>query len=319
MGYYRFMSTNHIKSTLEGKLRFRHFSYYRFLEVLLGDEDDLIGDVEDGVNFVHIERLELKGPVSHDMSAKLKQVGFNIVGDVNVVISNHVAVNAMDGFLLSFSCGDLEGLKRSMVNEDYNACVEFIDLAVLADHIYNFGIVDGVGPVSDHFDPPLVGDVEYASNRVFFEEMKEVSYTPFLKREKFRGQQESRIVLIPKQRFVGDLLSISVDFPQGYLVEKFKGEPKPRGKVEGMPDPVGYLQEVLKALNSLEASDLKRSWLDADGRRKKIAQAYWQLRESDAKYADDSFESYLCVDPSWDKLVGFLQMFLFVRCGVIGF
>lgn len=334
MGYYRFMSTNHIKSTLEGKLRFRHFSYYRFLEILLGDEDDLIGDAEDGVNFVDIEKLELQGSVSQDMRAKLKQVGFHVEGDVNMVISNHVSINAMEGFLLSFSCGDLEELKRSMVNEDYNACVEFIDLNVLADHIYNYGIVDGFGPVSDHFDPPLVGDVGYANNRVFFEEMKGVDYTPFLKRKKFREQQESRIVLIPKQNFAGDLLSISVNFPEGYLVEKFRGDVKERATVEGMADPLGYLQEVAKVLKSLEsypsnnslkshgqymavaqdANYLKRKWLTTDGLRKKIAQAYWQLRESDSKYVDTYLERYLLADPTWDKISGFLEMFFVVRC-----
>lgn len=338
MGFYRFMSTNNLDLTLAGNLRFRRFSYYRLLEILRGDEADLIGDRDDGVSYTKTGRLDFSEEgLASELQDKLHELNISVPNGSSVVIEDATFVHACDGFLLSFSRGEYEEFKDVMLDDDYDACVRFDDIQLIANEIYEKGVIKDLGKVCDYFEPPVCGDVEYADNVAFIENSPVLGYAPFLKREKFKGQSESRIIFTQKKEFPDDYFDVVVDFPAGYLVEQLRGVVKVYDGKEDEVDPkqlLDFLSEVHRFLvdgitpqsaQKLSADELivfatvrfadKEVWLNAEGRKKKIVEAYWALRESDPVYVDRTLESYFCsAHGDWFHLGGRLKSY-FLKLG----
>lgn len=338
MGFYRFMSTNYLDLTLKGNLRFRRFSYYRLLEILRGDEADLIGDRDDGVSYAKIGRVDFSDEsLSSELQDRLRELKVSVPSGSSVVIEDATFVYACDGFLLSFSRGEYDEFKDVMLDEDYDACVKFEDIQLIANEIYEKGVIKSLGKVCDYFEPPVCGDVEYADNVAFIENSPVLGYAPFLKREKFKGQSESRIIFTQKKEFPDDYFDVVVDFSAGYLVEQLRGSIKVYGGEEDEVDPkqlLDYLGEVQsflvdgiapQSIQGLSTDELiafsnarfadKEVWLNAEGRKKKIVETYWALRESDLVYVDRTLESYFCsAHGNWIHLGGRLKSY-FLKLG----
>lgn len=334
MAFYRFMSTKYIDDTLSGKIRFGRFHYYRMFECLY---DDWIGDSQDGVTTSITGYLDFKdGNVSEEMQEKLRVLGAHIPNGASVELDGLTVLHDCDGFILSFSRGEYDDLKARMANDEYDACVRFESIDLIAKCIYENGIIPGCGKVSDYFHPPEVGDVQYGVNTAFVENDDILGFNPLLKRQKYAGQQESRIVFSPIKDFPGDFLSIEVQFPEGSLMEEFRYEGPPKSRVESdkFDDPLQFLREIRSELvrSSIEDYDAyfklsneeklklhldnhasKMAWLNSDGRKKKVAHAYWQLRNSDKRYVDYDLEWYFYAYPyDWHHLAAKLQL-LFIK------
>lgn len=287
MGFYRFVESRYLDDALRGELRFTALSYYRLMEKVY--EDDWIGDSHEGVAITKLKELSLSPGKDQDGARKkLENVGFGCGSGVNIDIKDAEFICEENGFILSFAVGDFDELKDEMWRDDYDACLSFVDIETLASYVYVHGVDKKSGrKASDLFCYPLVGLVVYGENEVDFLLVDTcLEASPLLKREKYGGQKECRIFFKPKMYLDVDVVTLVMDIPKGYVVEKFRNISPPRIKEwiepETFPDPLEKLREVRKAIHAA-----LRQHEDFINFEKELVRsyvctakfAYWQLRQ----------------------------------------
>ena len=226
MSFYRFMDSRYLDDVLAGRFRFTSLAYYRLLEKIF--EDEWIGDAHEGLAVITAADINLPAGRDPDgMREKLKALGiFNGDGSTVKIGSVQIAL-FVEGFVLCFAVGEIEELKLSMLNDAYNGCLVFSDVKSLAVHIYRSGILSDGRSVSDVFHPPAVDYVSYVCNGFNLADVESFAQgSPFVKREKYNGQNEYRIFFAPKhaEAVDVDVVTITVPSPEKYVAEEIRGE-----------------------------------------------------------------------------------------------
>jgi hypothetical protein len=116
-------------------------------------------------------------------------------------VENFRIITKVDCFVLCFSAGRLDELIEAMCAPErlqyaYDGCVSINSPEGLAQAIFEEGVIDGT-PVRDNFEV-LLAPVWYGSSKNDFMGLGVTSANPFVKRPVYSGQQEVRIVLLPR-------------------------------------------------------------------------------------------------------------------------
>jgi hypothetical protein len=203
LGYFKFLDAEHIGYYTEhNTLQFSRLHYFRILEVATGDR--IIGDSKEGYKGNFIPHLEMNSQTSPEEKAHWHQnTGLGFTGEGTFTLTNVPIHSFVECYILSFSYGDFEELKRAMCTEAeaqyaYDACFEIKDMQVLCDAIENEGLVDG-RPLKELFTVHCckVRYEQTATNNVFGVRDVE-SGNPCVKDISYADQSEFRIILSRK-------------------------------------------------------------------------------------------------------------------------
>lgn len=249
MGIYKFVSSRYIDDVLDGKFFFRPLMYFRLLEVVNGDDlDDLIGDREEGRVTINVDNVKIaSGVVGNNVRGKLSKLGISGGGGIEIKSSSFV--KGIEGFVFCCSAGELSGLKKPMMKDEYDSCVSFPDIKALVEKLYYHGLCDDGRAVSDVFCPPDARYVNYCEEPISFDEISDkFSVSPFIKRKKYVEQQEFRIFLQPKQTLDVDSITLKIN-PLGLVVEEIRGDVlqklTPEITPESLEVSLGKLKEIV--------------------------------------------------------------------------
>jgi hypothetical protein len=213
-GYYKFLSSRHVETTLSGSIRFGRLRYYQLLEGIFGD--NRIGDLNEGRSISVIERSEvIPGAEGASERELLRSAAIQIDEGSGVTVINHRIIREIDAFIFCFSHGELEDLRAIMARENdhgasYDACIELRDIQALASRIFSDGIVEGMGKVKDLFHRIRLGKVSYRSNIFDFRDGGPRPGDAFLKQMTYSDQSEVRIALYPREKIDADGIFVRV-------------------------------------------------------------------------------------------------------------
>lgn len=246
MGFYKFMPSRYIRKALGGEFRFGALMYYRLLELV--HDDKWIGDREEGQVTLNVDNVKIApGVVDNNVRGKLNKLGFS--GDGGIEIKAASFVQRIEGFVFCCSAGELSGLRKHMLEGDYDSCVSIPDIRALVQHLYDHGVCDDGRAVSDVFFPPVADLVNYCGNTTSFHGLNaEFSASPFIKRKDYEKQQEFRVFIQPKRELDVDSITLKID-PLGFVVEEFRNDVvqklNPEMVSESLEVSLGKLQEIL--------------------------------------------------------------------------
>ncbi len=280
MGFYRFMESQHVKSTLAGCLRISSLNYYRLLEAVTGDSK--IGDQEEGRSITSFDLSFSKDKaMPSEVRENLEAHGIYIGQgrEESVSFSGNIIESWVDGYVLCFYAGDLDLGKAKLMSSTYDSCVLFKDPVLLAEHMYKFGVVDGMGKMSDYFKSPQCSMVDYGRKTVAACNDSPLKANVFLKGIQYSGQSEYRVFFEQKDDIVIALDSIFVRtelsdgeisvISQGEIV---RGACPPEGN-EDLNASFQCLVECLRAFANLTRAQVSsKKWV------RPILVNYWILR-----------------------------------------
>lgn len=147
MGFYRFMRSKHVNSVLSGEFRFGSLMYYRLLESVY--EDEWIGDSEEGRVITVIKDFYSENGQQNIAERKwLDEMGVS-VGEAEIYMKDSKFIREINGYVLCFAVGERAELETTMLNDDYDSCVSFPDVPLMAKLLYERGVDSQGRPVSD--------------------------------------------------------------------------------------------------------------------------------------------------------------------------
>ena len=131
-------------------------------------------------------------------------------------------------FIYSVADGDLADLTNRMcvaAKRPYDACLRVLDIEHMRQVIFEHGRICNLAcRVDDVFEPGLIGPVLYAPRSRDVRQGPTIEPSPFVKEERFRGQSEVRMLLVPKT---------GVQVPDGRLIIE-------------LPHPTSLFKEVFR-------------------------------------------------------------------------
>lgn len=214
MKVYKFADTEHVNIIAGGSLKFGSDRFYRMLEWATGD--DSIGDKEEAravstLDFLEVDSSKQTEADRVQIRSEAAKYGVSIAdGADGITITNHTVINSFPCYILSLSTGNLDDLRAVLTNDpkdpQYGACISFSDIHNLARLIYDHGVIKDLSApnenrlVKDSIEEIFVGPVKYEALPSYRFGLGPIQADPFRKQEKYEGQREWRIVLLPKMR-----------------------------------------------------------------------------------------------------------------------
>lgn len=207
MGFYRFLHSRWIDSTMSGLLRVGNARYYRLLE--LATDDDWIGDRGESMAVAHINSLQVND--DNRDPAVLRMMELNRIGTVapgaSMSMKGVTISSRHDCYIQSMSQGEYSDLEPIMTDPSnprfaYDGCIEFIDPHALCTHLMRYGTI-GSRPLADVFYRIDCGPVQYIGQATDAFAAP-IQGNPYLKHPKYASQSEFRIVFHCRPGVSGD-------------------------------------------------------------------------------------------------------------------
>lgn len=253
MGFYRFMRSKHVDSVLGGEFRFGSLMYFRLLESVY--EDEWIGDSEEGrVTTVINDFYSENGQQNIAERKWLAEKGVS-VGNAEIYMNNSKFISEINGYVLCFAVGERAELDGTMLKDEYDSCVSFPDVPLIANLLYERGVDSQGRPASHIFEYPRFDFVDYSSKGFVFGQMNGCQQvSPFVKRDKYKGQKEYRIFFQPKVYLDDDFIILKIADVNGLVVEELRGCDVKDKALPTLVEPISVyvriLQELYDGLNS---------------------------------------------------------------------
>lgn len=300
MSNYRFMSEKWIGAALDGKIRLTSLDHYRLMEVVF--EDGWIGDTEEGVARTTLTELEFTSDCDQPvLRERLRDVGIVLSNSCGAINGSEV-IRMTNGFVVCFASGDIDSLREAMCQGEYDSCIEVDDLQGFAMRILQTGITSKGIHLKDVFGAPVVSRVVYSDEKSDIRYRNAAAASPFLKRDKYKGQCEVRI-FFPLLAYVHDYFIDVVFNPgEGIVKEIFRGvETKASQDKPPLVFPDHPIKELLIILGEIDnyyeggsPGDEVIDEIIAKYSRRALL-AYWVLRTEERSRNLELF----FINPSW--------------------
>ncbi len=269
--YYKFLSKQHVPSTIAGNLRFGRLRYYQLLEVVTGD--DWIGDRHEGLATTRVHAVLDGNPNQAGLRQRLADAKFiSAEGVSNIEIRGCKIINEVDCFVFCVAEGELSPLVARMCSPEraeyaYDGCLHLIDPVEIAQRLWNDGSVDGK-PLHEIFLEIRFEQVRYEGQEYDLNDTPAVSGDPFVKAGKYKSQREWRFVLFPRIQIDRDSVSVRCDSIAALLVEEVLDVALPSHRPNDLADKSD--DELIAEIRTIY-----RSWMAASSQ---VNEALWDWR-----------------------------------------
>lgn len=205
---FKFMPKTYLEDFLRGRLRISTLEYFKNME-----GPPWIADPDEGLAKIKMDFTFKKAdPDSSEHRRKLASLG-TLVGNADDIqfTNSKIVRESAPTYVFCVSDEPFETVRRAMCEEApenyrYDACVEITDMETLAGSLGS-GVIDDGTRFSEAFNRYAFGKVRYEKRELDFISDTSLHVNPFLKHQRFAGQQELRLIfepmkLLPQNVFV---------------------------------------------------------------------------------------------------------------------
>jgi len=240
---YKFVDREHVPLVLKGSLKFGRAGTYRVLEI--ASEEDWIGDVMEAVAVTRVNRTLLSN-MDLEIRQEMRANGVSIEAGIQVYIDMDF-YRVAECWIFSLAVGELTELTRTMCQapdrQNYDGCIEVLDIDLLVKRIMDAPFGSG-RRLSEVFEITH-GKVRYGDDGGEREGVI-ANADPFAKSNRFRPQNEYRIVLIPRADVPVTDIFLEIDPTGVFSEQRVLGlKSKARGTSLSAGEALEYIRSVV--------------------------------------------------------------------------
>lgn len=287
----KFLHWQHAATFASGRLRFGRLGYYRLMERIFDDE--WIGDMHEGISVTRFDDVWISR-TDQSSRQRIAKLGIDIGEESTARIVCTRSIRMVDTFVLSLCFGYPSEFESQMCSQEdgrpgYDTLVLLTDVNSIVDSLLTSAHIESIGLIRDHFSHVAAGRVTYADNELEFSGGHDAIASSFLKRPKYAGQKEFRIVLTPKAPITPDHVIVELGRPvDGQVIQLrpplFAHPENPRESLDiakiVLSDSVDQLRTLRRQALSDEVDVFERQ------HRRNIGRSYWTLREAGHRSPD---------------------------------